>query len=471
MNHGRTSMKYAFVDLETTGGNPLNDRIIDIGVLLVDDDEITSEWQSLINPNCSISPFITQITGISNGDVIDAPQFSDIADHLSDLITNRIFVAHNVRFDYSFIKHEFSRININISLIQLCTVKLSRKLYPQYRSHSLDSLINRFSLPVEQRHRALPDTKAMYSFYKKALNDHGNEIVDQTISSIIRHPSLPSKVPDKVIQSLPNVPGIYIFYNQEGTPLYVGKSINIKDRVLSHFYDDLESSKELHLKEETSYIDTQICAGELEALITESRLIKELMPIYNHQLRYIRGVWIAEITSDSQGYNNLSITNTSSFTYTDRSKIAVISRSKRQLTNSIREICETYELCPKRCGIEKGRGSCFSYHLGKCHGSCIEEETPAQYNRRFHDAFSRTSLLQWPFPGAVVIHEYNQYSDMHAYHIIDKWSLLRTFRVEDELETFSASEQIDYSINLDEYKILSKYIANPVSNDIRIVPR
>lgn len=244
---------FAFLDIETTGGNHSHDRITEIGIRFWRAGEVVDEWQTLINPQTRISPFIQSLTGISNAMVADAPVFADIANELEEQLKDTIFVAHNARFDYGFIKAEFRRLGSLFSAKVLCTVKLSRKLYPGFRRHNMDALIERHGLGQVQRHRALGDVSAMLAFFEHALAEKGGETMDAAIAELLQRPSIPSHLPVDVLQDLPSGPGVYRFYGENDVLLYVGKSTNIAQRVASHFSGDHSSS--------VVYACLKVCGG------------------------------------------------------------------------------------------------------------------------------------------------------------------------------------------------------------------
>jgi DNA polymerase-3 subunit epsilon len=273
---------FAIIDVETTGVNPLLDRIIEIAVIRTDRE---GEFSSLVNPVRRLPPFITGLTGISDDDLVDAPRFEEIAPEIADLLEGAVFVAHNARFDYGFVRNEFKRLGVSLAVPTLCTVRLSRKLYPKQRKHSLESIIERHAIAVEQRHRALDDARAVKAFLAIAREERGDACYDAALAKLLKMPSLPAGIADEMVRDLPEAPGVYLFYGERGEVLYVGKSINIRDRVLSHFAGDHGSSKEMALCRRVTSVEARRTVGELSALLLESELVRELSPIYNRRLR------------------------------------------------------------------------------------------------------------------------------------------------------------------------------------------
>lgn len=258
---------FAFFDIETTGGNLSRDRITEIGIRFWRAGEVVGEWQTLLNPDVRISPFIEQLTGISNAMVADAPLFASIADTLEEQLRDTVFVAHNARFDYGFIKAEYRRLGRLFSARVLCTVKLSRRLYPQFRQHNMDALIERHSLAQVQRHRAMGDVAAMLEFFTHALADKGAATLEESIAALLQSPSIPSHLPLDTLKNLPQSPGVYRFYGENDALLYVGKSINIAQRVASHFSGDHNTNKGMRISQSLHRVEYTETAGELGALL------------------------------------------------------------------------------------------------------------------------------------------------------------------------------------------------------------
>jgi DNA polymerase III subunit epsilon len=284
----RLEAPLAIVDLETTGGSPSRDRITEIAVLEIDAFEITSEWSTLVNPETTIPAEIQFLTGITNDMVAGAPRFAGLAEALFERLDGRVFVAHNARFDYGFLRHELERAGFKFHAKTLCSVRLSRRLYPEHRRHDLDSLIERHGLDCRARHRALGDANALWQFLRTAAADHGPEILAVAARQIARRTALPPHIERSMIDAIPEAPGVYFFYGESPAPLYIGKSVNLRQRVLSHFSADLRSEKEMHLAREVRNIEWQRTAGELGALLREARLVKELAPSFNrlHHARF-----------------------------------------------------------------------------------------------------------------------------------------------------------------------------------------
>src|SRR5215469_2379198 len=204
--------KLAFVDIETTGTRSSSDRIIEIGILRVDDNKLTRTFQSLINPQSYLPKEITMLTGITQQDIEHAPTFRLVKDEVMDILEDCTFVAHNVRFDYAFLKHELLRENISFSAKHFCTVRLSRVLFPKWERHNLDAIIRECNIPCQNRHRAYDDAQVLYDFYQQLTTTLPENKLEEALAKTMKKPSLPVNLPIEELEKLPDKPGIYIFY-------------------------------------------------------------------------------------------------------------------------------------------------------------------------------------------------------------------------------------------------------------------
>lgn len=452
--------KIAFVDLETTGARSYYDRIIEIGILRVEDGEIVSTYNTLINPETRIPPEIETLTGIKQSDVEHAPTFRNIKKDILEQLIDTVFVAHNVRFDYSFLRSEFAREEIQFSSKHFCTVKLSRYLYPQQRHHNLDAIIQRFNFSISNRHRAFDDAKILFDFYKTSQKSIAPELFEHAVNLALRRPSLPTKLSTTDLEQIPEGPGVYIFYGENNTPLYVGKSINLRDRILSHFSADIYSSTEMKISQQIERIETQSTAGELGALLTESSLIKSMLPIYNHKLRLKRELTALRSVTTDDGYQTAEIQTIQKITPADFPSLLGFFRSKKQAKDFLSTLAKEHILCEKLLGLEKTHAACFSYRLGSCKGACNKEEKPTLYNLRFLTAVTKNKIQPWPFSSPILITEKNNISGNKEYFLVDNWCFLGSIKHESE-DSFSELLTKEYLFDLDIYKIIRSFVRNP----------
>lgn len=279
----------AFIDLETTGATASTDRITEIGIVEVDADGTVREWQQLVNPGTPISPFIEQLTGISNAMVAGAPPFHAVADEARRRLDGRLFIAHNAGFDYGFLKSEFKRLGIVFRAPVLCTVKLSRALFPEHKRHNLDALIERHGLQAAARHRALADAQLIHQFWQKIHVDRSPEQIAAALQAQNANPSLPPHFDASLVDDLPDTPGVYLFYGDNAAPLYVAQAKDIRKQVLAHFPAGQPSARDKALAAQARRIEWIETAGEIGAQLKAAALLKQLQPSANRPARKIAG--------------------------------------------------------------------------------------------------------------------------------------------------------------------------------------
>lgn len=450
-----TDKPISFVDVETTGTNAYGGKIIEIGIIRTVGSVVVQEYQTLINPGLRIDPFIEKITGISSIDLENAPSFEAVKDKIFEILNDSIFVAHNVRFDYGFVRNEFKRVGINFTSKHFDTVKLAKILYPGHTHYNLDALTRRHGIVIQNRHRAFGDAEAIWNFFKLSKQNINSDIFEEALKRVLKKPSIPPNIPSNVIDNLPEEPGVYIFQDNVGMPLYIGKSINIKERVLSHFANDYTSQVDMKISQSAKSIEFIETAGDFSALLLESKLIKKHKPLFNKALRESGGMVVVLKSTDERGYNTIVVKKMKDIGPQDISNILVVYKSKAELKKDIAEICKLNSLCPKIMGIESSSGFCFYYQIKNCKGACGGEEWNLKYNLRFDEAFFNKKIKKWKFDGPVLIKENGKKSEVH---VVDNWCYLGNIKDDsDSLDKLDAKQVFDY----DTYKILKRYLSNP----------
>jgi len=450
---------FAFVDVETTGASAPHDRVIEVGIIRVENGQIVGQMNTLLDPGVHIPADITTITGITSQDIETAPYFSDVSDEITELLKDAVFVAHNARFDYAFMKHEFRRLGLPFSAKTLCTVKLSRALYPERARHNLDSVIQFLNISVENRHRAYDDAKVLHDFLVHIEKTRPHEEVDPIITNFLKAPSLPTQIDKTHIEALHDGPGVYLMYGDQDTLLYIGKSVDVKARVLSHFYNDFESAKDIKLSREVRRVEAIKTAGDVGASLLESTLIKTRLPIYNTFLRQNRSSFVLVQSETPDGYYTVKTMDPKEIDHSDHHKILAVFRSKKNIDEWLSLLSKEHMLCKKLLGIEKGKGRCFGTQIGTCNGACEKEEPPFKYNVRFVQAFSGKRVPQWPFPGSIGVKE--SFDGVEEVHVVYNWCYLGTMRNEhDRIEDMIHTIQFDW----DAYKILYRFVQKHVKS-------
>ncbi len=456
-----------FLDLETTGATPLRDRITEIALVRFDNGVETARWQTLVNPEQPIPAFIQQLTTISNEMVANAPLFAEVADTLLAFLEGSVLAAHNVRFDHGFLKSEFKRIGITLRQKVICTVKLSRMLYPQHKSHGLDAIMQRHNLTTIARHRAMGDVDVMLGFIESAQLELGDVAIKNAAAKLMSAPSLPSHLDANLLDDMPETPGVYLFYGDNELPLYIGKSVNIRARVLSHFSSDHASTKEMRISQEIKRVEWITTAGDFSALLLESKLVKERQPIHNRQLRNERQLCSWKLTADPLAKNLLELVRESDINPIELGQLFGTFKSKRQAVEALRSIAEAHQLCPRFLGLEAaGSGACFSSQIKRCKGVCCGKESSEIHYLRLQQALIAHRLKNWPYAGKIGIREHSGENDKTQLHIFEYWTYLGVIENEAELaEKLQESSQLKF--DLDTYKLLLKAFNNPKTQVIQ----
>lgn len=374
---------YTIIDIETTGNGIKGNKITEISVFKFDGQKIVDEFTSLVNPECEIPYFITGLTGIDNQMVAKAPTFEEIGQSILEITKDCVFVAHAVNFDYGVIKEEFRKIGVDFSRKKLCTVRLSRKLFPGFKSYSLGKLCNGLSIPLTDRHRARGDAHATALLFQMLLQQPRAQVVLSTfLNARSQEATLPPLLSKTVITNLPAKPGVYYFKDKNGEIIYVGKAINIKKRVLGHFYN--KSNHEIQLCKEIAAIDYELSGSELLALLMESAAIKEHYPKFNRaQKRNIKQFAIFNY-EDRKGIQHLAF---------DVLKVVsnplIIFSNQAECRTYLENLCQSLALCPKYCHLQLTPGPCNHYKAKNCGGICKSEERIEDYNNKVTKAIEQ----------------------------------------------------------------------------------
>ena len=384
---------YAIVDIETTGGSARLEKITEIAIYLHDGNQVTGEFVTLINPERNIPYYITSLTGITNEMVENAPRFYEVAKKIVEYTEGRTFVAHNARFDYSFLREEFKSLGYNFSRHLLDTVALSRKLLPGHKSYSLGNICKDLQITINGRHRAAGDAFATTRLFEilmekdRELNECGKMLMKNTKLSKL-NPNLDLSK----IEKIPEEPGVYYFYNDRHDLIYIGKSRNLQQRISTHLSNN-STNKAMEMRDMISDIDWEQTGSELIALLKESSEIKLNKPVYNRAQRRSSFQWGIYRFTDDNGYINYMYSRVND----DEIPISVFT-SREKVRSKLNAIIEKYALCQKLCGLYDTEGACFHHQVGLCIGACCGKESPEEYNERAEKvmeefAFSRKNFF------------------------------------------------------------------------------
>ncbi|MGJ8581331.1 MAG: exonuclease domain-containing protein [Psychromonas sp.] len=448
--------RLAYVDLETTGAKPTRDRITEIAIVQTLNGVVVDKWQSLVCPDTYIPLMIQKLTGITTEMVANAPTIDDIMPTIMNKLDGHVVVAHNARFDVGFLRNAFKQYGAEFKYPVVCTVKLSRELYPQFKKHNLDTIIERFDLTCDARHRAMGDAQVLTELVSRMTSDFNEENVFAAMKLQQRLSSIPPHLDPDLFIKMPNEPGVYLFYGEKGDLLYIGKSVQIRARVISHFSSDHSHDREMRMAQQVHHIEWIVTAGEFSALILESELVKSRSPLFNRQLRKPKALFtiywentlnnpvsspkIIDINSLSAESKKASLKNTYG-----------LFKGRKGASDSLKKLKDEHQLCAIQLGLEKGKGPCFAYQLKKCKGICCGKETPLSYQLRMQQALTPIKIKGWPYQGAIGIKEYNDKSDISCIHIISHWLYLGHVTNESELADFDF--ETPTKLDIDFYKI------------------
>ena len=380
---------YAIVDIETTGSYAAANGITEVAIYVFDGEKITEKFETLVNPDQPIPRYIQAFTGITDEMVANAPRFEDVADKIHSLLNENIFIAHNVNFDYSFIKAHLAVAGYELNTRKLCTVRLGRKILPGFPSYSLGKLCRSLEIEIINRHRAGGDAAATVEVFKKLLQEDKENFIAKSLQRNSKEQSLPPNVPKSDFDRLPYTPGVYYFHNEKGKIIYVGKARNIRQRVNSHFSNNSESRQKQNFLRHTYSITFQPCATELMAIILESSEIKRYWPQFNYSQKHWENVYGIFSYEDQNGYTRLAIEKNKK-----NLKPVITFHYLVEGHSILRKMISEFNLCPKLCFMQTGNEPCTGLENETCHGACEQKEKPKAYNKRVQKAI--TSLSEQP---------------------------------------------------------------------------
>lgn len=372
---------YAIVDIETTGGYAAANGITEICIHVFDGEKVVETYETLVNPRQPIPYYIQSMTGISNEMVAKAPVFEEVAPRIHALLHDKVFVAHNVNFDYSFVKHQLEEAGFILNTKKLCTVRMSRKIIPGYPSYSLGNLCHSLGIVIHDRHRAGGDTAATVQLFHLLLQKDSEQVIVKSLQRNSKEQVLPPNVPKEDFDSLPYTPGVYYFHNQKGKVIYVGKAKNIRYRVNSHFSNNAGTRQRQNFLQHTYAISYESCGTELMAHILESTEIKKIWPVFNYAQKNRETVYGLFLYEDQNGYQRLAI-----------------EKNKSQLNpvhtfhflpdghTTLRKLIRDFNLCPRLCFMQTGTEQCSGIQEGYCSGACEGHEPADSYNERLQQA-------------------------------------------------------------------------------------
>lgn len=381
-------MLYAVVDIETTGGFASGNGITEISILVHDGITVIDSYETLINPLQDIPSYIEALTGISNVMVSQAPLFEEVAEKIFELLHDKIFVAHNVNFDFSFVRHQLALSGYQLQCKKLCTVRMSRKLFPGHASYSLGKLCKALSIEVNNRHRAGGDAAATAILLSMLLQTDTEGLINHTLSRGAKEQALPPNLHKAEVDKLPNSPGVYYFKDQKGKVIYVGKAKSLKKRVCAHFTGNNISRQRQNFLKDIYNIDFEVCGTELMAFILEATEIKRLWPENNRAMKRFEQKYGLYAFEDQKGYTRMGIDK-----YKKSAAALYSFNTLLEGHNLLRILIKEHALCEKLCCIQHNRLACTGHDEGKCAGACAGKESAASYNVRVKYAMEQLKAM------------------------------------------------------------------------------
>lgn len=367
-------MLYAVVDIETTGSHAAEHGITEIGIVVTDGEKVLDTYETLVNPQQSIPPFIQVLTGIDDEMVSMAPLFEEVAPRIFEILHDKVFVAHNVNFDYSFVQHHLRHAGFGFDTRKLCTVRLSRKVFPGLSGYSLSKLTAQLGISIENHHRAGADAQAACEILHRIIREDRTGQVMAMLKSKQHQQQLPPHLSEQLIEKIPTSPGVYYFHDAHGKVVYVGKANNLKKRVLGHFVGNDSGAKRQLFLGHIHQVTYQACGSELMAFILEHAEIRRLWPLFNYEHKHAVTAFSLYVFEDVNGYLRL-----------------VVDEKKKHLEpiytfnlliegqTMLRKLIQQFGLCPRMCFLDRTEGPFLPEEKGE------KQET---YNRRVLDAVS-----------------------------------------------------------------------------------
>ncbi|TIC78734.1 exonuclease domain-containing protein [Crenobacter intestini] len=414
----------AIVDLETTGGHLVHDRITEVGVVLVDGDRV-ERYQTLVNPGRAIPPAIAELTGIRDEMVADAPPFEAIAQEIKRMLAGRLLIAHNARFDYCVLKNALRRAGLPLRADTLCTVQLSRKLYPEHYKHNLDAIVARHGIEMAERHRALADAEAVYRFLCSAHAEHGDAF-DEVSRALIAEPGAPAGLAEATADALPDLPGVYLLMSSGGEPLYLARTDNLRRRVFAHFEQAGSTRAQPRISEKLGEVRFEESIGEFGAQLLEKLWLARYRPRYNPASRLEETP--CTLALDTEGEDGRWRVRVVPCAGSLPDNTFGVFRGAREAQHALAQLVAKERLCPTLLLPARGARApdkgCGKRRHRPCLGACVGEEGMAAHNARLKAALTGVGVERWPYAGRVSLVERHPISGEQRVHVFERWCYL-----------------------------------------------
>lgn len=435
----------AVVEVKTTGVHPARDAIWELAIIQVDAEGCVAErlhW--LFEPCVALPPQLLSLSGLHPLELSGQPRIDSEARAIADAIRGRVLMGHNLRFSLAFLRRVLPDWK-TLRPPQLCTLRLARATLPQLASAGFDALCAHFGITRFFRDRAVPDAEAVLTLAQHLLQ----EVAPTTLGQQLRSAARPPLLAAERFAQLPERPGVYYFLGDGGAQLYVGKSRNLRRRVMSHFQNDHRDRRSLQMVQQIRDVQLAVTAGELGALLFESAEIKRLQPLYNRRLRKQRELLTWALTGEP---GELHIELLQHHALRPGLRHVGLFRSRHQARQWLLEQARERRLCLRVLGLEEGEGACFAYQLGRCAGACCGEEPRSAHDRRLLAGAERLQTQAWPWNGPVALVERDEQHGLTQWHVLDQWRHLGTVDQLEHAQPLLAARRGGF--NLDTYHIL-----------------
>lgn len=435
----------AVVEVKTTGVHPARDAIWELAIIQVDvDGTVEARLHWLFEPGVAVPPPLLSLAGLHPLELRGQPRIECEAQAIAEAIRGRVLVGHNLRFSLAFLRRvlpEWKRLRPP----QLCTLRLARAALPELASGGFDALCTHVGIARFFRDRALPDAEAALALARHLLT----RVEPSALGSQLRSAARPPLLAAERFARLPERPGVYYFLGDGGAQLYVGKSRNLRRRVMSHFQNDHRDRRSLQMVQQIRDVQLAVTAGELGALLLESAEIKRLQPLHNRRLRKQRELLTWALAGEP---GELHIELLQHHALRPGLRHVGLFRSRHQARQWLLEQARERRLCLRVLGLEDGEGACFAYQLGRCAGACCGEESLSAHDRRLLAGAERLQAQAWPWNGPVALVERDEQHGLTQWHVLDQWRHLGTVEQLDHAQPLLAARRGGF--NLDTYHIL-----------------
>jgi DNA polymerase III subunit epsilon len=444
--------RLAIVDLETTGADASTERITEIGIVLIDDGVLVEEWSTLVDPDMPIPPRIQAFTGITDAMVAGQPRFEEVAEAVRERLAGAVFVAHNARFDYNFLRASFERLGRPFDAPMLCSVKFSRALDPHFPRHGLDAIIERGGYQIASRHRALDDARVVWEFLRDAAAQRDQDVLQRAWSRAYSTSSVP-RLPTGELEALPDSPGVYIFYGGDGRVLHVGRARDLRSQVLGLFTGTRNDNRSRSLAAKVRNVESYPTAGELGAQLMELAIGRQFEP----EKRPGAYGWRLLRTADEAP--SLELEDLADSDPAEWGNVYGCFRGAREADTVLRELVRRHALCASRLGLEQS-APCQAQAFGRCKGVCAGQEAPAAHDMRIGVALASLTARAWPFDGPIAVQEHHEATARTQVHVFDRWCHLGSASTyDDAMDCLSAPRRFDADI----YRLLQRWLAVPAN--------